>query len=366
MYKNLVAAAWAATCVIHAAVAATPAQANNASPPLEVGFVYVGSVKEPGWSRQHDLGRQALEKKWGAQVRTRFVENVSEGADAERVIRELAQSGSQLIFTTSFGYMEPTLRVAKDFPQVKFESITGYKTADNVATANARYYEGRYLAGMVAGRMTRTHVAGYIAAFPIPEVLQGINAFTLGMRAVNPKATVKVLWLNNWFDPAREREAAITLMDQGADVMLNHTASAITAQVAEERGRMSIGYHSDMRAVAPKGMLTSVSHHWDAYYTQVTEQVLKQQWKSHNVWGGIADGFVKLEGFNAKVPAKVITEVKKREHEMAKGKFHPFTGPLLDVEGRERAAPGVMSDNELLNMNWFVQGVIGTLPKSAP
>ncbi|HSI54301.1 MAG TPA: BMP family ABC transporter substrate-binding protein, partial [Ramlibacter sp.] len=238
MYKNL-AAASAAACLLFPAFSQAPPAAPA---PLKVGFVYVAPITDAGWVRQHESGRQAVEAAFAGKVKTTYVENVAEGADAERVIRDLAQQGHKLIFTPSFGYMEPTLKVAKDFPDVKFESITGYKAAPNVATANARYYEGRYLAGVAAGRMTKTHVAGYVAGFPIPEVLQGINAFTLGMRSVDPRAQVKVVWLNAWFDPPREREAAMALFNQDVDVIAFHTATTAAMTAAQERGKLAVGY----------------------------------------------------------------------------------------------------------------------------
>lgn len=255
MYKNL-AAALAAACFFSPAFSQTAATAATSTPatapvaaPLKVGFVYVTPVLEVGWTRQHDAGRRAVEAALGASVQTTRVENVPEGADAERVVRELAATGHGLIFTTSFGYMEPTLKVAQDFPGVKFESITGYKQTPNVATANARYYEGRYLAGVAAGRMVTQ--AGYVAGFPIPEVIQGINAFTLGMRSVNPAAQVRVVWLGEWFNPPRERDAAMTLMNQGAEVLAFHTGSTAVMAAAQERGKLAVAYHSDMRKTAP-------------------------------------------------------------------------------------------------------------------
>ena len=237
-----------AGALLCAAVAASPARAADK---LKVGFVYVSPVGDAGWTFQHELGRRALDAAMGAAVKTSFVESVPEGADAERVIRDLAQQGHQIIFTPSFGYMEPTMKVAAEFANVKFESITGYKRSTNVATANARYYEGRYLAGIAAGRSSQTGVMGYVAGFPIPEVLQGLNAFTLGARSVRPDAEVRVIWLQNWFDPAREREAAMTLMNQGADVLAFHTGSSAVMMAAQERGKMAIGYHSDMRGAGP-------------------------------------------------------------------------------------------------------------------
>jgi simple sugar transport system substrate-binding protein len=284
---------------------------------------------------------------------------VAEGPDAERVIRDLARQGHRLIFTPSFGYMEPTLKVAAEFPEVKFESITGYKRSANVATANARYYEGRYLAGIAAGRMTQTRVAGYVAGFPIPEVLQGINAFTLGLRSVNPQAEVRVIWLNAWFDPPREREAAITLFNQNADVVAFHTGSNAVMVAAQERGKFAIGYHSDMRKVAPDAQLLTVTHQWGAYYSRRAREVLEGRWASGDVWGGVREGMVRVEGFGSKVPKAVQDEVLQRQKELASGQLQPFTGPMSDNEGRQVLAPGKkLTDPEILGMNYLVQGVV--------
>lgn len=345
-----------------AAAFAAPALAQPVAAPLRIGFVYVSPVGEAGWTYQHDLGRRHMEKALGDQVKTVFVENVPEGADAERVIRDLAAQGNHLVFATSFGFMEPTLRVARQFPKVKFEHATGYRSTANVGWYNARFYEGRYLAGMVAGRMTKSGVAGYVAAFPIPEVLQGINAFVRGMRAVNPKAELKVVWLNAWYDPARERDAAGTLIAQGADVLTHHTDATATVSAAEEKGRWSIGYHSDMSRFGPKGHLTAVSHHWGDYYTRAARSVLDGSWKPSNVWGGIREGFVALEPFNPAVPAEVRREVETRRREIAAGRFHPFSGNVTDNEGRVRQKEGTMDDATLARMDYYVQGVQGRLP----
>ena len=287
-----------------------------------------------------------------------------EGADAERVIRDLAQQGHKLIFTPSFGYMEPTLKVAQDFPGVKFESITGYKTAPNVSVANARYYEGRYLAGITAGRMTQTGVAGYVAGFPIPEVLQGINAFTLGMRSVNPKAQVKVVWLNAWFDPPREREAAMTLFNQNADVMAFHTGSTAVMAAAQERGKMAVAYHSDMRAVAPDAQIVAVTHQWGGYYTERAKAVLDGSWKSGKVWGGVKEGLIRVGDFGPRVPKAVQDEVQARQKDIAAGKLHPFRAAanVRDNQGQVVIAKGsVLRDEQILQMNWLVEGVQGHL-----
>ena len=353
MYKNLAAALVAAACLF----AASPAPAQG---PLKIGFVYVAPVAPTGWVAQHEEGRRAVEAALGPKVKTVYVENVAEGPDAERVIRDLAQQGCGLIFTPSFGYMEPTLKVAREFPAVKFESITGYKTAANVATANARYYEGRYLAGVVAGRMTQSHRAGYVAGFPIPEVLQGINAFTLGMRSVDPKATVKVVWLNEWFDPARERDAAMTLFDEGVDVVAFHTASDAVMRAAQERGKMAVAYHSDMRNVAPDAQIAAVTHHWGGYYTQRARAVLDGTWKPANTWGGVKEGMVRIEGFGPKVPKAVRDEALAREKDIASGQLEPFAGPIVDNAGHPVLAAGQsLSDEQILKMNYLVQGVIG-------
>lgn len=367
MYKNL-AATFVAACVssslffpAHAADEAAPASA------IKAGFVYVTPVTEAGWTRQHDEGRKAVEAALGSRVQTTFVANVPEGADAERVIRDLAQQGHQIIFTPSFGYMEPTLKVAQDFPGVKFESITGYKQAANVATANARYYEGRYLAGMVAGRMSRTGTAGFVAGFPIPEVLQGINAFALGMQAVHPKATLKVVWLHAWFDPPKERDAAMALFNQGADVLAFHTGSTAVMAAAQERGKMAVAYHSDMRQVGPDAQIVAVTHQWGDYYTRRVRAVLDGAWKAGNVWGGVREGMIRVGHFGTKVPERVQQEVLAAQKELADGTRHPFRAgkrPVRDNQGREVIAPGqTLSDGQILQMDWLVEGVQGQLPR---
>lgn len=361
MYKNL-AAALAAACFIFPVFSQTSSAAKE---PLKIGFVYVAPLTDAGWVRQHEEARKAVELALGDRVKTTYVENVPEGADAERVIRDLAQQGHRLIFTPSFGYMEPTLKVARDFPDVKFESITGYKTAPNVAVANARYYEGRYLAGIAAGRMASS--AGYVAGFPIPEVIQGINAFTLGMRSVNPQATVKVVWLGAWFDPPREREAAMALFNQGVEVMAFHTGSTAVMSAAQERGKLAIAYHSDMRKAAPDAQLLAVTHQWGDYYTRRAKAVLDGSWKSGAVWGGVKDGMIRVDSFGPKVPKKVADEVLARQRDIASGKLHPFRAraALLDNEGREVLAAGkTLTDEQILGMNFLVQGVQGKLAKT--
>ena len=357
MYKNLAAMALAASCFI------LPSHAQQPEP-LKVGFLYVAPVTEAGWVRQHEEGRLAVQSAFAGRVKTSFVENVPEGPDAERVIRDLAATGHKLIFTPSFGYMEPTLKVARDFPDVKFESVTGYKTAANVAAANARYYEGRYLAGVAAGRMTQSNVAGYVAGMPIPEVLQGINAFTLGMRSVNPRAQVKVVWLNAWFDPGKERDAAMALFDQGADIVSFHTGSTAVMAAAQERGKLAIAYHSDMRKVAPQAQVLAVTHQWGDYYRQRTGALLAGTWKPGNVWGGVKEGMIRVGHFGPKVPKAVQDEVAARQGDIAAGRLKPFTGPIADNEGKPIAGKGqALTDEQILAMNYLVAGVQGKIAK---
>lgn len=358
MYKNLAATLAVAACF------SSPTFAQPVAPPIKAAWVYVTPLTDAGWTQQHDQGRRAVEKTLGQQVATTYVENVAEGADAERVIRDLAQQGNQIIFTPSFGYMEPTLKVARDFPQVRFESITGLKQAPNVATANARYYEGRYLAGIAAGRMTQSGVAGYVAGFPIPEVLQGINAFTLGLRSVNPTATVKVIWLNEWFNPAREREAADALMNQGADVLTFHTGSTAVMAAAEARGKFAVAYHSDMRAVAPTAQIAAVTHQWGDYYARRVQALRNGAWRPGNVWGGVKEGMIRIGDFGPKVPQKVQREVLARQNDIAAGRLAPFAGPLRDNQGHEVLARGqTLGDAQILSMNWLAEGVQGGLPR---
>ena len=331
--------------------------------PLKIGFVYVSPIGDAGWTTQHNRGREQMQAALGDKVTTTFVEKVPEGADAERVIRDLAAQGHQLIFTTSFGFMNPTVKVAEEFPDVRFEHATGYKTAPNLGTYNVRFYEGRYVAGVLAGRMTRSNTLGYVAAFPIPEVLQGINAFTLGARSVNPKAQVRVIWVNSWYDPGKERDAANALIGQGADIVTHHTDSSAAVAAAEEKGRMAVAYHSDMSRFGPKAQLAAVTHHWGEYYTKTAQSVLDGTWKPGSLWGGMKDGMIKVESFHATVPKEVVDEVNARASAIKAGEFQPFTGPIQSNDGREIAGKGVvLTDEQLGKMDFYVQGVIGKVP----
>jgi basic membrane protein A and related proteins len=366
MYKNL-AATLVAACFFLPAFSQTTKPDAKAGEPLKAAWLYVAPLTDAGWVRQHEEGRKAVQAALGDKVKTTYVENVPEGADAERVIRDLATQGHKIIFTPSFGYMEPTMRVAADFPDVHFESITGYKTAANVSAANARYYEGRYLAGIAAGRMTKTNVAGYVAGFPIPEVVQGINAFTLGLRSVNPRATVKVVWLNAWFDPPRERDAAMTLMNQEADVLAFHTGSNAVMIAAQERGKMAVAYHSDMRKVAPDAQIAAVTHQWGAYYTSRVRAALEGSWKSGSVWGGIAEGMIRVDSFGPKVPKTVVNEVNAAQKAIGSGKLKPFAAVKADVMNNEGGVMiprgSALTDGQILTMNAFVVGVQGKIAK---
>lgn len=362
MHKNLARAAALAAALL--SPFHTPAQPTA---PLKVGFVYVSPVGEAGWSYQHDLGRREMERALGARVKTTMVEAVAEGADSERVMRDLAAQGHQLIFATSFGYLEPALRVAADFPQVRFEHAGGYKTAANLNTYNARYYEARYLAGWLAGKTSRSGIAGYVAGFPVPEVVQGINAFAIGLREANPKAQLRVLWLNAWFDPAREREAAQTLINQGADVLTNHSGSPAVPQAAQaafkDKGVRVIAYQSDMKAFAPDAQLAAVTHHWGGHYTRVAQSVLEGRWKPVPVWAGMKDGLVQLSAVDATLPAAVRDELEAKRRAIVADRFQPFAGPLADNSGRERFARGtILDDAAIAGMNWLAAGVIGSLP----
>ena len=331
---------------------------------LKVGFVYVGPISDHGWSYRHNVGRLAIEKVLGGKVKTTFVESVPEGPDAERVIRQMASSGHDLIFTTSFGYMNPTLKVAKRFPKVSFEHATGYKRSNNVSTYSGRFYEGRHIAGLVAGHMTKTAVIGYVASFPIPEVIRGINAVALAARSVNPNVQVKVIWVNSWYDPGKEGDAAKVLIDQGADIIMQHTDSPAPLQVAEKRGVWAVGQASDNSQFAPKAQLTAIIDDWDGYYVARAKAVLDGSWKSMDSWGGIKSGMVQMAPYNKAIPANVIAIAKAAEEGLRNGTIHAFAGPVKNQAGKEMVPAGKnIDDGTLLGMDWYVEGVQGKLPK---
>lgn len=326
--------------------------------PLKVGFVYIGPVGDFGWTYSHDQGRLMVEEHFGDQVQTTIVENVAEGPDSERIIRQLAQEGNQLIFTTSFGYMNPTVRVARQFPDVSFEHATGYQRAANLAIYNARFYQGRAVIGTMAAMTSKTGLAGYIASFPIPEVVMGINAFQLGARKVNPEFRTQVVWASTWYDPAKEADAARALLDQGADVIAQHTDSPAALQAAEERGAFAFGQATDMSQFAPNAHLTAIVNDWGPYYVERVQAVLDGTWESTDVWAGMADGVVVMSEFRENVPAEVAEAANTLIEETKAGTYNVFTGPIHDQAGELRVPEGeVIADKDLLSMEWYVQGV---------
>jgi basic membrane protein A len=353
--------ALAALAVSLGLAAAAPASAQE---PLKIGFIYVGPVGDAGWTYAHDQGRLEMEKNLGAKVKTTFVESVPEGADAERVIRKLAADGNKLIFTTSFGYMNPTEKVAKAFPNVVFEHATGFKTGKNMGVYESRLYEGAYLNGVLAGKMTKSNTLGVVASFPIPEVVRNINAFTLGAQSVNPAIKTKVIWVNSWYDPAKERQAAETLIAQGVDVLNQNTDSPATLQVAQEKGKYAFGWDSDMTKFAPKAHLTAATNHWGDFYTETAKAVIAGTWKTGEVRGGLKEGMVRMSPLNPAVPAAAAKAYEEKKAAIASGKFHPFQGPVKDQSGAVKVAAGaVMPEKELLSLNYYVQGVEGSIPK---
>ena len=326
-----------------------------------VGFVYVSPIGDAGWTYQHDLGRLQLEKETG--VTTSYVENVAEGADAERVIREMAKRGDKVIFATSLGYMNYALKVSRSFRKTAFVHATGYKLGKNMGLVNARFYEGRYLTGVIGGEMTKSNVLGYVAAFPIPEVLQGINAFIKGARSVNPKAELRVIWVNSWYDPGKERQAAMTLMSQGADVITHHTDSTAVVQAAEEQGKYAFGYHSDMSKYGPKAHLTSTTHHWGDYYVKTVKEAQADNWKPTSVWGGYDLGMIKLAPLNKAIPEALRNRIGDMEKQMASGALHAFAGPVVDQSGKIVVAAGSnLTDDQLNSMNYYLEGVVSKIP----
>ena len=338
---------------------------------VKVGFVYLTTPGDHGWTYAHEVGRQDVIKNFGDKVETTFVENVPEGPDATRVIRDLAKQGNDIIFTTSFGYMDPTLKVAKEFPEVKFDHITGYKRAPNMATGNIRFYEGRYVQGVVAGLMTKSNKIGYIASFPIPEVIQGINAFGLGLRSVNKDAEVSVIWVNTWYDPVKEADAAKVHIAEGADILAQHTDSPAMLQTAEKAGVYGFGQSSDMKAFAPKAQLFSSVNNWGPYYVSQIQALMDGSWTTGdgpdhwagNTWAGMADDFLVLTPFE-NMPADVAKAAQKAADDIKSGTNKIFTGPIRDNTGAEKVPAGkTLNDGELFTtLDYYVEGVVGKIP----
>lgn len=337
--------------------------AGAAQAATKICFVYVGSKTDGGWTQAHDIGRQELQNHFGDKIETPYLENVAEGPDAERAIERFARSGCELVFTTSFGFMDPTLKVAKKFPKVKFEHATGYKTAENVTSYNSRFYQGRYIQGQIAGKMSEAGVAGYIASFPIPEVVQGINAFLLGAQSINPDFEIKVVWVNSWFDAGKEADAAKALIDQGVDILTQHTDSTAPIQVAAERGIKAFGQASDMIDAGPETQLTAIVDTWGAYYIKRTEALMDGTWKTQSTWDGLADGILQMAPYT-NMPDDVKQMAMETEAKVAKGEMHPFTGPITKQDGTEwLKANEVADDGTLLGMNFYVAGVDDQLPQ---
>jgi basic membrane protein A len=335
----------------------------HAADKLKIGFIYVGPIGDLGYTYQHEVGRRALQKALDGKVETTFLENVPEGADAERAIEQLARAGNKLIFTTSFGFMDATVKVAAKYPNVFFEHATGFKRSKNLATYAARFYEGRYIQGQIAGKMTKSNIIGYIVSFPIPEVISGINATMLGAQSVNPKVKFKIIWVNSWFDPGKEADAAKALIDQGADVLTQHTDSPAAMQIAEQRGIHAFGQSSDMIKFGPKAQLTADTDYWGDYYIDRAKLVLDGKWKSDDTWDGLDKGMVVMAPYT-NMPDDVKAMAMKTEAAIKSGALHPFKCPIMDQSGKTvECKGGTRLDNgQILSMNWYVKGVDDKMP----
>jgi simple sugar transport system substrate-binding protein len=351
----------AATAAMFAAGAAL--SGASAADKLKVGFIYLGPVGDFGWTYQHDLARQALVKELGDKIETTFLENVSEGPDAERSIEQLVRAGNKLIFTTSFGYMDPTLKVAKKYPNVHFEHATGFKRDKNMGTYNGRFYEGRYIQGVIAGKMSKSGVLGYIGSFPIPEVIMGINATILGAQTVNPNIKVKIIWANTWFDPGKEADAAKALLDQGADVVMQHTDSPAAMQIASERGKLAFGQDSEMIKFGPKSQLTSIMDNWAPYYIDRVKAELDGKWTAGDIWGGLKSKLVVMAPYT-NMPDDVKKLAMDTEAAIIDGKLFPFKCPVVGQDGNAVECKGGerLADDQVLGMNFYVKGIDDKIP----
>ena len=342
---------------------AAEAPAAAAAEPLKIAFAYVGPVGDGGYTFAHDQGRKALEKEFGDKIQTSFVESVPEGADAERVLRDMAANGNKLVFGTTFGYMEPIQKIAPDFPDVKFEHATGYKTAANVSTYDSRTYEGAYLAGIIAGSMTKSNVLGVVGSVPIPEVLRNINSFTLGAQSMNPKIKTKVVWVNEWFAPPKETEAATSLINGGADILFQNTDSAAVLKTAEEKGKRAFGWDSDMTAYGPKAHLGSAIINWTPYYTKTVREMLDGKWSSQQTWWGVKEGAIDIVSLADDVPAEAKARIEEVKKGLKDGSFHIWKGPIAGQDGKELlAADAVAEDKFLTGIDFYVKGVEGKVP----
>ena len=347
---------------------AAPAPAPSAAAPapaapLNVAFAYVGPVGDGGWTFAHDNARKAVEKEFGAKIKTTFVESVPESADAERVFRDMVGQGNKLIFGTTFGYMEPMLKVAADNKEVKFEHATGYKTAENMRTYDSRTYEGAYMAGIIAGAMTKSNTLGVVGSVPIPEVLRNINSFTLGAQSVNPKISTKVVWVNEWFSPPKETEAATALINGGADVLFQNTDSPAVLKTAQEKGKRAFGWDSDMTAYGPKAHLASAVINWTPYYTKAVQDALDGKWATGQTWWGVKEGAIDIVSLAEDVPAPIKTKVEEVKKGLKDGSFSIWKGPIVAQDGKELVAKDAVADDKFLSgVNFYVKGVEGKVP----
>ena len=359
MNKRIVFAVTTAAALALAAVTFHASAADK----LKVGFIGVGPIGDLGWTFQHDVGRQAMVKALGDKVDTTFVENVPEGADAERAIEQLARTGHKLIFTTSFGFMDATIKVAAKYPNVFFEHCTGFKRAANVSTYAARFYEGRYIQGQIAAKMSKSGVIGYIVSFPIPEVISGINSTILGAQSINPNIKVKIVWVNSWFDPPKEADAAKALVDQGADILTQHTDSPAAMQIAEQRGIHAFGQSSDMIKFGPKAQLTADTDYWGNYYTERATAALDGKWKSEDTWGGLDAGMVVMSPYT-NMPDDVKKMAMETQAAIKARTLHPFKCPVVDQDGKTLECKGGtrLDDGQILSMNFYVKGIEDKVP----
>jgi simple sugar transport system substrate-binding protein len=335
----------------------------SAADKLKVGFIYLGPVGDLGWTYQHELARQALVKEFGDKIETTFLENVPEGPDAERAIEQLVRAGNKLIFTTSFGYMDPTLKVAKKYPNVHFEHCSGYKRDKNMSTYSARWYQGRYIQGQIAAKMSKAGVLGYIGSFPIPEVVSGINATMLGALSVNPNMKVKIIWVNSWFDPGKEADAAKALLDQGADIITQHTDSPAPMQIVSERGKFAFGQDSEMIKFGPKAQLTSILDTWAPYYIARVKAEMDGSWKQSDVWGGLDTKMFEMAPFT-NMPDDVKKMAEDTKAALASGKLQPFKCPVVGQDGKDVECKGGdhLADEQVLSMNYYIKGIDDKLP----
>jgi simple sugar transport system substrate-binding protein len=344
------------------APASAPAASAPAGP-LNIAFAYVGPVGDGGWSFAHDNGRKAIEQEFGDKIKTTYVESVPESADAERVFRDFVGQGNTLIFGTTFGYMEPMVKVAAENPNVKFEHVTGYKTSANMRIYDSRTYEGAYMAGIVAGAMTKTNTLGVVGSVPIPEVLRNINSFTLGAQSVNPNITTKVVWVNDWFSPPKETEAATALINGGADVLFQNTDSPAVLKTAQEKGKRAFGWDSDMTAYGPKAHLASATINWAPYYIKATREALDGTWTTGAAWWGVKEGAIDLVSIAEDVPAEARAKVDEVKKGLKDGSFSIWKGPILGQDGKEVVAAGAVADDKFLTgINFYVKGIEGSVP----